>query len=280
MINQEAFETFWYWINERHKIYIKKEAGEPKPWSDDPIFQTWRFCNVFRQLDTQSKYLIDNIIKPAENWDPAVLLFNIYAFRAFNWYPTYEAMGGYQFEWNERAVGKLLKAHAEKNKLTSGAYMIRGRQYMAKYNSILQTLTNIWKNSEFLIEHLTKYGRGSLEEYQKILMWMGFWGWGPFTTYQIVLDLTYSPILRGATDINTWCEFGPGAKRGIKLIYPELKNSEMLQATRGLLLDSPKFLEPHVPTMTLQDIEFSLCELGKYMRAKAGGKGKNHYDGI
>lgn len=274
-MNQEAFETFWYWINERHRVYLRKENFDPKPWSDDPIFQTWRFCNVFRQLDTQSKYLIENIIKPAENWDPAVLLFNIYAFRAFNWYPTYEAMGGYQFEWNERAVGKLLKAHAEHNKLTSGAYMIRGRQYMAKHHSILLTLSRIWEEKNNLIY----YKPDTMEKMQEFLMTHHYWGWGPFTTYQIVLDLTYSPILRNPIDINTWCEFGPGAKRGIKLIYPELKNSQMLEATKMLWEEQHQYRESHVPFLTLQDIEFSLCELGKYMRAKAGGKGKNHYDG-
>lgn len=279
-MNQEAFSDFWLWINERHRIYLRKEAGEPKPWSSDPIFQEWKFCNVFRPLDTQSKYLIEEVIKPAWNWDPAILLFNIFAFRAFNWAPTYEAIGGYQFEWNERAVAKLLRLHAEKNKLTSGAYMIRGRQGMSKYRSIAMTLTKVWEYREYMLQQFQDQPIYTLEEAQELFMAMKFWGWGPFTIYQIVLDLTYTKFLQGATDINTWCEFGPGAQRGIKLIYPELKNKEMLEATRGLLLDSPKFLEPHVPTLTLQDIEFSLCELGKYWRIKHGGKSKNKYDGI
>ena len=39
---------------ERQKIYIKKKAGEPKPWTEDKIFQSSRFCNVFREQDKTS----------------------------------------------------------------------------------------------------------------------------------------------------------------------------------------------------------------------------------
>lgn len=273
--NKEAFETFFYFINERHRIYLKKEAGESKPWSEDRAFQLWKFCNVFRPLDTQSKYLLDNVIQPARDWDPALLLFNIYLFRAFNWAPTFEAIGGFQFEWNERSVMKLLRLHAENNKLTSGAYMIRGRQGMHKYHSIVQTLSRIWEEKN----NIVYYAPDTMQKMQEFLMAHHYWGWGPFTTYQIVLDLTYTKFLENAVDLNLWCEFGPGAKRGISLIYPGIKNAEMLEATRGLLLDSPKFLEPHVPTLSLQDIEFSLCELGKYWRIKHGGKSKEKYDG-
>ena len=51
--DQEAFDAFWYWINERHQIYLRKQA-DPKgwPWTSDPILQEYRFCNVFRELDT------------------------------------------------------------------------------------------------------------------------------------------------------------------------------------------------------------------------------------
>lgn len=287
--NQEAFLDFWGFINERHRIFLKKEQGFPKPWTPDPILQKWRFCNVFRNLDTQSRWLIKKVIEPHWEDDPALMIFNIYAFRAFNWWPTYHGItsnwtgngDAFIYSWNpERILDIIYSMISEGDtKLTSGAYMIRGREGMPKYESIVQTLTEIWEAKDELALRLWAVGSNSLEEYQKLLMERKFWGWGAFTTYQIVLDLTYTKWLEHAVDINTWCEFGPGAVKGIREIYPELPKNMILDAARGLLLDSPKFLEPHVPTLTLQDIEFSLCELQKYRRIKNGGRSKQHYAG-
>lgn len=286
-MNQEAYDTLWYWVNERHRIYQKKEAGEPKPWSNDPIFQQWKFCNVFRQLDTQTHYLIDSVLNPYRDWiSPETTLFNIFVFRAFNWWKTYDylitamnAHGCFRSWDGDKAKDALYAYLSEENtQLSSGAYMLRGREGMPKYESIIQTLTSIWNTKEVLAEEL-ELGNTMYQAYSAINE-QGFWGWGPFTIYQVVLDLTYTPILQNASDINTWCEFGPGAIRGLQEIWPDIKKNEYLDAARDLYVDSFKHLEPHMPNMTLQDIEFSLCELGKYLRIKRGGKGKMKYAGI
>lgn len=287
-IDTQAFNDFFYFINERHKIYLKKTTGRPKPWTDDPILRDWKFCNVFRQYDKQSKLLIDNVIKPHWNDDPALMLFNIYAFRAFNWARTYsclvEGMGQNNWlnRWEPKEAQMLLWNYNRNQglKLTSGAYMIRGREGIPKYESIVQTLTTIWETKDEIITKFTNpITAHTLEALFATCDARKFWGWGEFTTYQIVLDCTYSPILENPDDINTWCIFGPGAIRGIHEIYPELPKNMMLQAARGLLLDSPKFIEGHVPTLTLQDCEFALCELQKYRRIKAGGRSKERYSG-
>ena len=45
---QENLKRFFYYINERHRIYLKREEGHSWPWTDDEILQTYSFCNVFR----------------------------------------------------------------------------------------------------------------------------------------------------------------------------------------------------------------------------------------
>lgn len=283
-VNQEAYDTFWYWINERHRVALAKTSGEPKPWSDDPIFQEWKFCNVFRAEDKQSKWLIENVIEPRQTWPTGqgILLFNIYAFRAFNWYETYDlltnAQSGWINPWNENRAKSILSSQVHSgHQLTSGAYMIRGMQGRPKYESIPEVLTQVWKLKDTLASLVGSTDR--MEVAYEYLMSQKFYGWGPFTTYQILLDLTYTPILHEPEDINKWCIFGPGAQRGLKLIFPTVKNSEMLLATRELWDAQDKHRQPHLPRMTLQDIEFSLCELSKYMRIKRGGKSKATYAG-
>lgn len=287
MINWDAYTDFWYFINERHRIYLTKEISGKKPYTNDPIFQQWKFCNVFRRLDKQSKWLIDNVITPhchPEYDDPALMLFNIFAFRAFNYWPTYDALvdafaeGIWLQSWDKNIAIKALKEL--EGQLTSGAYMLRGREGQPKYVSICDTLDEIWDRKEKLLESI-QLGVTLQNAYEHILS-SNFWGWGPFTSYQIALDLTYTPILEDPVDINEWCAFGPGAKRGLREIWPDLvlKEEWMIEAAKSLLADQVKYREGHVPELNLQDIEFCLCELSKYRRIKRGGRGKEKYAGI
>lgn len=277
-MNEENFRTFWYWINTRHNIYLKKQANEPKPWSDDPIFQDWKFCNIFRRLDRISDYLIKNVIEPHWEDDPALILFNIFAFRAFNWPETYEWMGGWQDDWHLPYVQDSLRKRArDEYQMFSPAYIIRGSTGEPKWKTISNTLNQIWLDKDVLADYILRNPR--LESAFDLIMAQKYWCWGQFTTYQVVLDLTYSPILMTASDINTWCSWGNGALKGLRRIWPDMKPTEALEKMRWLQAESPKYLESHMPMMNLQDIEFSLCELSKYLTIKDGGKMKMRYPG-
>lgn len=278
--DEKAYKTFWYFINERHLIWTRRNAGLDKPWTDDPILQNWRFCNVFRRLDKQSQYLINTVY--AKGLPAELLVFNTFAFRAFNLNKTWDIIApkGYIDNWNYQDALDIIKNRiVSKGKpFTSGAYMLRGREGMPKYESICMTLNTLWWEQKV---HLAKVAieTRSLQETVEEILAAKLWGWGPFTAYQIALDLTYTHILEHAVDMNTWCEFGPGAKRGIKLIFPEVTEKYYLTAAKDLREDQMHFREHHVPVLTLQDIEFSLCELQKYMRIEAGGRSKEKYAG-
>ena len=57
-------EFLWYWMRERYAIWERRGRGQPKPWTSDPILQRFRFCNVFRELDTVTIWINENIRKP------------------------------------------------------------------------------------------------------------------------------------------------------------------------------------------------------------------------
>lgn len=276
-LDSHALDTFWYFINERHGIYLQKAIGELRPWTKDPILREWKFCNIFRRLDRTSNWLIKNIIEPHTGLKDSLneLLFNIFVFRAFNWVSTFEALG-WQTKWDEQKAKEILGNRVGLGEqLISGAYMIRGYEAKPKWVSIPETLTHIYNNAYYLTSNILQ--NQSLEWAQNEILRMGFWGWGPFTTYQAVLDFTYTPILSEPKDINAWCCFGPGAARGLKAIWPEIKPNEYLPRSRWLLAESRKNTDEHVPDMTLQDIEFSLCEVSKYLRIESGGRGSERY---
>lgn len=272
-------ESFFRFINFRHRIYVRKEMGLSKPWSDDPIFQNWKFCNIFRRLDKTTVWLIDNVINPHIDDDPTDLMFNLFAFRAYNRPETYQYLGGWvQGSYNAEVEEHELEPYVAKgNQLISGAYMLRGYKGQAKWQSIPAALEKIWDSKRSLYEAIRR--EKTLENACESIRAGKYWGWGPFTAYQVALDMTYSPVLGDAEDLNTWCAFGPGAMRGISILYPGIKKSQMIERTQNLLAMSPEYLAPHVPALNLQDIEFSLCEYGKYERIKNGGRGKERYNG-
>lgn len=281
-INWDAYTDFWYWINERHRISLKKWAGEPKPWTEDKIFQEYRFCNVFRGLDTQTNNLHGSLLMLTNVYDvdETELIFHIMAFRAFNWDDSYVKIGGDKpfdgFDAKEK-----FSHFTPGEKVTSAAYMMRGRTSMPKALSICMTLEDAYKAREDVARDALS--KGTLEGAYDAFKAHNFWGWGEFFAYQMALDMTLPGVglLENPPDINEWCEFGPGAKKGLREIWPDipLKKDWMIAATKHLLADQVKYREEHVPELTLQDIEFSLCELSKYRRIKTGGHMKARYDG-
>ena len=276
-MNNEAFDTLWYWINERHRIYLKKEAGEAKPWTTDPILQEWKFCNVFRELDKTSVWVIENIINPHKN-ELEVLMFNLAFFRYFNRIETGKVVG-YIKSWNvENVLETLLNLQFSGVPIFTSAYMItcgsRNGKGRNKAEVVLnEYLSPIWNNRYSIIS-------SSLEETSNNLRKYPGWKSGGFMAYEVVTDLTYTPILRDAPDRTTWANIGPGARRGLNRIFGSISKEEELNNLLWLLSESPKYIESHVPKLDLRAVEHVCCEVDKYLRVKKGeGRPRQHYHG-
>ena len=48
---------FLQWITEREAIRLRRIAGNPPPWTDDPILREWSFCNVCREADHTTEWI-------------------------------------------------------------------------------------------------------------------------------------------------------------------------------------------------------------------------------
>lgn len=271
--------SFFYWINERHAIYLKKAAGKPKPWTRDPILQRYKFTNVFRQLDRGTVWLTEHVLRPhAEDGDQAGLLFNIVAYRLFNWIPTGEFLG-YITRWSEEKVRAGLQArHDAGIQVFTGAHMLRGENGVSKIMSHCRVLTRFWKDRTKILRKIQE--ESTLQAAFRIFVTYPYIG--GFLAYEFVTDLRHTPILESAPDTLSWANAGPGARRGLLRIYPDLKTQgDFLGAMQQLLRFSETRIDPHVPPLELRDIEHSLCEFDKYMRAKNGeGRPRSTYPGL
>jgi hypothetical protein len=105
---------------------------------------------------------------------------------------------------------------------------------------------------------------------------------GDFLAFEILSDLAYTEWVDYTED--DWANAGPGARDGLKLIYPEDQRSHMqlmreLQDQQNLMFASlglPLYLYTpkavHSTRLTLRNIEGGLCEYFKYNGCVNQGK--------
>lgn len=225
-------------VIERHNIYLRKSSGSPAPWTKDPILQSFRFCNIYRELDTVTVWIRQNIIEKYQ--DNPNLWFMLCIARIINWPDTLQEMmdkGVWPVEsWNANKAYKVLAARADRGeKVITGAYLINSIfpiGYPVEDNRKVCYIPKIaldpmWKDRN-KIQHVFKQ---SFEDAATTIM--QYHGWANFLSYQVTVDLSYSDKWLGnAPDYNTFNLAGPGTIRGLKRYFTgsvdgELKKSDL-----------------------------------------------------
>lgn len=280
-------DRFLYWVEERHRIYLRRTAGEPKPWTDDSILQNNYFTNVYRELDKTTVWFREQLREPLRD-DPRVI-FATAAFRWFNRISTGEILRerGWLLEWNDAAVLAELGARRDRGEqLFTGAFMINSPPGEPKLEAIVRRITDVWRRREALLRKAQNWTRLA-EAHADLTRYDGL---GGFMAYEIVCDLRHTAILEHATDKLLWSNPGPGAIRGLyRLLGREIKNKSNaacppvpkdweMQTRRLLALLRERF--PAMPPFEMREVEMSLCEYDKFVRLLLGeGKSKRTYPG-
>lgn len=272
-MHDNQLQKFFYWINERHKIYLKRQRGESWPWTEDKILQTYKFTNPFRENDRVTIWIRKNIREPYAN--SPELFFNLMLARLINWPDTLSKIG-YINNWNTAYVYNILEnRRVSGQKFITGAYMLTGtfgkKGTPKSWQIAYHCLEQIWE----MRREITPILKDNLQSAYNRMMEKHPPGFGGFLTYEIVTDLRHTRYLENADDIMTWAHAGPGCKRGINRLYDNdvrtnCPDDFALEVMKYLLDISPEYLECHVPKLELRDIEHSLCEWDKYMRVLNG----------
>lgn len=305
-------------MRERHNIYLKRLAGWPGPWTDDAILQEGRFCNIFRELDTVTKWIDKNIRQPFA-YHPNLWIMLAIA-RYINWPVTLNMLlvqdtktgermypGAFPDDPNftpEGLTAALEDIASTGAKVYTGAYMIRAESdpnkhwySWTKHRYIAEiVIGRLWEDREG-IQELFDYGNQNaksddlaeltLQQAWRVFQEPRYIGWGPFMAYEVVTDMRHTRYLRDAPDIMTWANAGPGAIRGLNRLYgrdlnnhpkPEITNLEMAVIMEALN-NNPSYWPAKWPRLEMRDIEHTLCEFDKYERVKLGeGKMRSKYN--
>jgi len=274
------FPLLMHWIKERYSIYIKRSQQKPKPWTDDPILQRYRFCNVYRELDKVTVWISDNWRSP--NADDPDLWFAMLVARYINEPGTMELMGYPVPYRSANFIDAVQQRKREGKNAFNAAYIIStGGLTLPKHEYLDMFFKRMWNKRKQL-----RVAQGmNLRNYCELLVNQP--GIGRFMAGQIIADLKYAnPILKEADDWWSFAISGPGSRRGMNRMLgrPVKQNwneGEWFAELRTLRLVVNQHLPENMPNIHGQDLQNCLCEFDKYCRAKFGeGKPKQKFNGV
>ena len=269
-----VFDVFWRFAAERQAVFHRRAAGEPPPWTGDPVLAAFKFTNVYRSADRASQALINTVIYDGPERSAEDLIFRVLLFKLFNVEATWRLLdrevgpacwGSYSFPAYGAALSAALRAG---ERIYSAAYIMPPPPFGERRKHA---------NHLRLLEHMMASGlpgqivsSGSLAAAYQILR--GYPSLGPFLAYQFALDLGYSPLL-GDGEM-TFVVPGPGALDGLAKCFEDtggVPPEELIRwvadtaashfAERGLA-----FADLWGRPPSLADWQNVFCEVGKYTR--------------
>jgi len=276
----EHFKYFLYFISERQNIFWNRLEGKSE-LTEDPIFQEYKFTNVYRVLDRSSQFLIKEVIGD-ENFKKRDLAWRIFLYKHFNLPTTWEflesKLGTITTATSIEKINSVLTEMMKTGQpIYSNAYMVTAFTGGSKYGALNHSPKHEVYLYKILSGELLEGGlldeileSKSFEElYQNIHKLTNY---GDFVSYQIAQDLNYTSIFD--FDDDSFCSAGPGTKRGIERVFEingKANYSDIVmwvQSNIEMLLQSYniKFrpLPNHLPTVP--DISSGFCETDKLLR--------------
>ncbi|TEB22497.1 hypothetical protein FA13DRAFT_1641311 [Coprinellus micaceus] len=275
-----VFDAFWYWVAERKAIDDRRRAGEPAPWTDDPILQNNYFCNPYRVLDKVCQYMIKQVIEKGSQ-KPEEVVFRILLFNTFTkietWELLEERLGPLKWSTYDRQKYEEVLFDADTT-LYTGAFIKPAPDFCCgkNFQNHLALIENMMEN-DIAFKLLGAPTMADVYEYL-----VAFPSMGEFNTYQLILNLSYSNILNFHP--NDFVMAGIGSYSGLVKMFGAGMRSALAE-NKDFAIDVMRWLAetqdehfnrlgitlsrlgPKKLPLGLADIEHSVCEVDKYARA-------------
>lgn len=285
MIPTENLNRLHYYLHERERIRLKKEANA-NILTEDPILQRYKFTNILRSDDRTTRWVKKNWYDPNRDQPKDVVALNCAIFRYFGTQEFAEDIG-FQYSWDpSHLIETADRRMKERKKVFTGAYIITNGGISAP-------------KQEVVVGNYLQPFRARLPDLVAIAERTNSWqsvgtamrtlpGMGAFMTKEILLDMMLTPVLENAEDKLTWTPVGPGAIRGLNRLHERpvdqgLTQSAGLHEIKDLLGQiSSMGLEDFMPKIGVEygvtDLQFALCEYDKYERVRLGeGRPRSTY---
>lgn len=261
------WSDFLSFAEERYSIYLKKESGQPRPWTSDPTLHQYKFTNLFREDDVTSKFIFAWV----KNQSLKSMLANLIYARLCN-KPSTMLATNYIVDTNgiwqdplkfiaiiDKIGGGKTKSKVNVNSVWKGPYQVAGtfksklgypyREQLIAYH--------ISKTIDALVKIINSHVGNNLE--QTLSQMNTVWGYENNMVFtQVLLDLSHlRPDL-----IPTTCR--PPTLSGLEPVANMLGKSVDELINQAILEWNTKSKYKNRP-FAPKDAEHTLCEWRKYL---------------
>lgn len=295
-------------ITRRYKIHLRKDVQhKPQPWTKDPVLQEFRFTNVRREHDRETKWLMENITSNSKlSYEDKLM--NCILFRLFNKHETSEIIHQpikFTSKYDPEIYRGAFEAveHDDPGYIFfTGAFITGGMKralkwYLPKGTEEDSMPMRVMKFMQYLYQDSVVDKIKSCKTQKAVYdLLRGYLGIGNFLAYQMFVDMTY--IKEFPFSENEFTAAGPGCKMGLGFLFADkdgMTDEECLFWVRDNIGEAFKTIlgKPWDPYKLFSDLpeadrclnvmslENCFCELSKYIRAKTGtGRPRKKYKPI
>ncbi|MGH7869549.1 MAG: nucleotide kinase domain-containing protein, partial [Candidatus Dormibacteraceae bacterium] len=194
---RSIYDIYWNFAFKRHAAFEHRVAGMPFPWTEDPILQEYKFCNVYRAAYRVSQYMIRDVCFHQADCKPEDRIFQIVAFRTFSkidtWLAVRDFLGHYPTlgDLMDEGFRKALDhARQENGGLYTGAFILCATNaygQSAKHLNHVELFRHMFLQNSLSDRILAA---SSLHQVYELLHEYPLMG--DFISYQTAIDLNYS----------------------------------------------------------------------------------------
>lgn len=303
VLNERNLLYLYNFIKRRYVIHLRKDVlKKDPPWTNDEVLRDFRFTNIRREHDKETKWVIEHITSnPELSYEDKLL--NVILFRLYNKHETAELISmPFKFSetpnWNPEWYRSLFEAALIDDPkwvfFTAAFHTIGMKNTLRRVTGENYAPMRILKFIKILI------GEGLVDDikactnqqgvYQTLLNYNGI---GRFLAYQFYVDMTYIDDFPFSE--NEFTVAGPGCIMGLNYLFEDrdgMSYEECLFWLRDNLdrlfieelgkdWDAKRVfwdLPEEDRCFNVMSLENCFCELSKYIRAKDGtGRPRKRY---
>jgi 5-hmdU DNA kinase, helical domain len=273
---EPLYRAYWTFAAERQRIFERRIAGLPDPWTEDPILSRYRFTNPWRASDRVTQFMIRDVIYAHPGLPPEDLVVRIVLARLFSkpstWQAIEDRLGPVRASTlNDPRLGRLLEELQAAGPIYTSAFILCATKAYGHERKYLNHLALVSDMVRRRLPRAIASARRLKDVYDALAQFPLI---GPFMAYQLAIDINYSELVDFSE--NEFTVPGPGAERGIRKVFPTASRREMpaiIQrmveeqhaACLALDIDPPTLFGRSLHAIDCQNL---FCELDKYARVR------------
>jgi hypothetical protein len=272
-MNEEMLALYRVMVLERHQIWLARQNNEPQPWTADPVLANLKMTNMFRVLDPGSQFVFD-----LDDKDPVDVIARLVFYRITNlpstWYAMRSSLGRFPVAADFLNGGDRMAAFLDLyrnlgNRIFSGAYIIIPNPGVTGSDKMIDAIALV----KFFLEEKAETFLNAATQDERYHVLRSTKGLGRFLSMQILTDWNY--LLEEEPDLS-FVVAGPGAVRGAALLDLSKKPEDVIYDLTVDWIDDP-IVTLEGRSLTVMDVQNSLCEFSKYAREIVAPRKKTKY---